>query len=65
MFDMLIPKDREYLANFDWDINSSPQQRLYLSQDTRRLMEVVNGYIGTVYTRSNVDDLGKTIMIEN
>ena len=30
-----------------------------MSKDTRRLMEVVNNYTATVYTRGNIDDQGK------
>ena len=46
---------------FEWDVNSNPVQNLYLSQDTQKLMEVVNNQFANVYTRCNVDDKGKTI----
>ena len=29
-------------------------QRLYLSKDTTKMMEVINNFIGTVYRRENV-----------
>ena len=42
-----------------WDINTNPRQRLYLSQDTKLLMEVINNFIGTVYERINVNELNR------
>ena len=48
---------KQMLSNhyqFDWDISSDPQQRLYLSRDTMRMMEVINGFIATVYSRVNI-----------
>lgn len=50
-FKMLSKKKRDYLEGFDWDVNYEPNQRLYLSRDTRRLMEVINNFAATVYTR--------------
>ena len=46
---------------FDWAISAAPQQRLYLSKDTTRLMEVVNNFVATVYRRVNVDKQGRSI----
>ena len=56
IFDLIKKKKRDYLKSFDWDVNSDPIQRLYLSQDTTRLMEVINNVIATVYVRQNVED---------
>ena len=58
---MIKPKERDYLKDFDWDINSAPRQRLYLSKDTTRLFEVINNFIGTVYYRTDINDMGKSI----
>ena len=52
-FKMLAAKKRAYLEGFDWDVNYEPSQRLYLSKDTKRLMEVVNNFAATVYKREN------------
>ena len=49
-----IPRDK--LQSFDWDINSAPVQRLWLSRDTKRLMEVINDFIATVYIRYDLDE---------
>ena len=54
-FKMLAQKKRDYLKDFDWDVNYEPSQRLYLSQDTKRLMEVINNFTATVYTRVDMD----------
>ena len=63
-FELLRQKVRSKLDQFEWDINSDPKQHLYLSKDTRRLMEVVNNYTATVYTRGNIDDQGKYLIPE-
>ena len=56
-FHLLQKLDLQHLQNYDWDVNSTPQQRLYLSRDTQRLMEVINNFTATVYRRSNsIDD---------
>lgn len=60
-FELLRPKVRDELEEFDWDINSNPKQHLYLSQDTMRLMEVVNNFAATVYYRGNIDENGTII----
>ena len=57
MFECLKQKEREYLKIFEWDIASKPIQRIYLSRNTLRLMEVINDFIATVYVRTNVDDV--------
>ena len=56
-FDLIHkPKDAEdKLKEFDWDISSNLQQRLYLSRDTTKLMEVINNFTARVYRRQNVD----------
>ena len=46
-------------TEFEWEISSDPQQRLYLSQDSYRMMEVMNNLTATVYTRHNMDSNGK------
>ena len=58
IFDMIKPKSRKKLADFVWDISSNLSQRLYLSQDTTRLMEVINNYVATVYYRVNFEPEG-------
>ena len=44
------------MKNFDWDINSNPVQRLYLSENTLYMMEVTNDFIANVYYRVNVTE---------
>ena len=56
MFELVQKKRREHLGGYEWDINSNPQQRLFLSQSTHRLMEVINDFMAIVYTRVNIDD---------
>ena len=58
LFPMIKAKYRDKLKQFDWDINSAPVQRLWLSRDTKRLMEVINDFIGTVYVRVNLNEDG-------
>ena len=41
------------LRQFEWDIGSNSIQRLYLSKDTKYLMEVINNITATVYERNN------------
>ena len=38
LFPMIKTIRREKLKNFDWDIDSKPVQRLWLSKDTKLLM---------------------------
>ena len=57
MFECIKQKAREDFEIFEGDISSNPVQRIYLSRDTTRLMEVINDFIATVYERSNVDDI--------
>ena len=40
---------------FEWGANETPEQHLYLSKNTRYLLEVINSFIATVYERENVD----------
>ena len=65
-FELIRPRDpRKNEARtkeaFDWDIKKKPVQRLYLSQDTTKLMEVLNNFVATIYTRSNVDRIGRSV----
>ena len=60
-FELLRQRIRDKLENFEWDVNADPKQHLYLSKDTRRLMEVVNSTTATVYIRGNIDSQGKFI----
>ena len=60
-FELLRTKVRGKLDKFDWDVNSDPKQHIYLSKDTKRLMEVVNNTTATVYIRGNIDEQGKFI----
>lgn len=53
--ELIVKQEVDNLAEFDWDVNGDPQQRLYLSRDTTKLMEVINGFIGTVYYRVDVN----------
>lgn len=57
--------EAEDMSYFDWDIMSSPVQRLFLSRDTQRMMEVKNNFVATVYTRYNIDETGKSINFGN
>ena len=59
LFDMIRKTTRNYLKDFDWDVCSQPVQRLYLSKDTKLMMEVINDFIATVYYRVNLDDNGR------
>ena len=52
---MIRRKERQHLKNFDWDVNSNPVQRLYLSENTFYMMEVTNNFIANVYYRVNVN----------
>ena len=64
IFPMIKTKMRKQLENFAWDIDSNPVQRLWLSRDTKLMMEVINDYIGTVYRRVNIDHQGNQILNE-
>ena len=61
LFNMMKKIPREDLEAFDWDINSNPCQKLWLSKDTKLMMEVINNFIATVYRRVNIDDEGNVI----
>ena len=65
MFDIILKKERNNLKMFEWDINSNPVQRLYLSKDTNKLMETINNTVATIYKRENIDNQGKSIAINN
>lgn len=43
---------------YDFDVTLNPIQRVYLSKDTKLLMEVINGFVGRVYERVDIDELG-------
>ena len=63
-FPLIRKIQRNYSENwkkFDWNISNNPEQRLYLSKDTKRLMEVVNNFVATVYYRVNIDKQGRSI----
>ena len=55
IFDIIKRRPKKHLEAFDWDVNSAPMQRLYLSRDTTKMMEVINNFIATVYRRVDVD----------
>ena len=59
-FKMLALRERDYLKGFDWDVNYDPNQRLYLSKDTTRMMEVINNFAATVYYRQSANERRKT-----
>ena len=52
----LIEKKMSHLANYEWSVKSNPIQRLYLSRDTRQMMEVINNLIANVYVRDDIDE---------
>ena len=56
-----MPEKKKKWQAFDWAISADPRQRLYLSKDTKRLMEVVNNFVATVYQRVNIDKQGRSI----
>ena len=62
-FSLIKQQDHEDLKmkDFEWDINTKPVQRLWLSKDTKLLMEVINNFIGTVYKRVNIGVDGNKI----
>lgn len=62
LFDLIKKVNRPELEQFDWNVDSKPLQRLYLSKDTTKLMEVTNNFIGTVYKRKNLDSFGKLVV---
>ena len=64
LFPLIKTMPRQKLKSFSWDINSAPVQRLWLSKDTSRMMEVINDFIGTVYKRVDIDDTGEEIQDE-
>ena len=39
---------------FEWDTSHKTIQRLYLSRDTKRMLEIINNAVAVIYTRSNV-----------
>ena len=55
IFDIIMRRKKQKLKDFDWDVNSAPMQRLYLSRDTTKMMEVINNFIATVYKRVDVE----------
>lgn len=55
LFSLIKESKKSSLLDFDWDIKSSPCQRLYLSRDTTKLMEVINNFVATIYYRVDVD----------
>ena len=63
-FELLRKRVKNELEIFDWNVNHAPKQRLYLSRDTMRLMEVINGTTAVVYQREDVID-GETQAMES
>ena len=51
----LISTSRNRDNAFEWDQSQDPMQRLYLSRDTKRLMEAVNNSFAIVYERFNIN----------
>ena len=51
---MIKKNDDSGLKEFDWDVGSNLKQRLYLSRDTMKLMEVINNFTARVYKRENI-----------
>lgn len=43
------------LDKFDWDLGVEPDQRLILSKDTKKLLEVINNQAAFVYYRRNIN----------
>ena len=56
LFSLIKESKNSKLVDFDWDIKSTPCQRLYLSKDTTKLMEVINNFVATVYYRVDAAD---------
>ena len=52
--------DEQY-ARQEWNLDNDTAQRLYLSKDTSRMMEVINNTFAIVYTRRNINEEGKAI----
>ena len=59
IFDIIKTRQKESLKDFDWDVNSAPMQRLFLSRDTTKMMEVINNFVATVYKRVNIEQPGE------
>ena len=53
------------MSKFEWDINTEPVHRIYLSKDTKRLMEVINNFVAIVYYRVNVGENLKTVYLKD
>jgi hypothetical protein len=41
--------------NFDWNISQDPIQEIHISRSTKRMMEIINNSMATIYER---DDFG-------
>ena len=41
--------ENEFVKDLHWTLNKDVQQRLYLSQNTHRLLEVINQRLGIIY----------------
>ena len=63
-FELLNHQPDERLLKFEWDLNLKPYQRLYLSQNTHRMLEVINNKYAKVYERENIDAQGQSIDME-
>ena len=64
IFDIIKEIKNPMLKQFDWDVNSEPIQRLYLSQDTTKMMEVINNFIASVYYRVDITADGSTFNVD-
>ena len=64
IFDIIKEIKNPMLKQFDWDVNSEPIQRLYLSRDTTKMMEVINNFIASVYYRVDITADGSTFNVD-
>ena len=51
--------EEDNILDAEFDFGLEAVQHLYLSRNTRRLMEVINNRFAIIYTRKNVDSSGK------
>ena len=52
------------LIDPEWDFGQDSIQRLYLSRNTKKLMEVINNRFAIIYKRRNVDSSGEVLPTE-
>jgi len=53
-FQLILTKHQVGLEKFSWNYQSHPVQKIYLSQDTMKLMEVLNDTVAILYERTKV-----------